>query len=134
MNQHGETGHDIGVQAHRLGQRQQGVLARVDFGMMGGGLRDAKQPVQLRENPRQRPTLAQGFNKQCRLRFTQGADRLCPDPFRHQMIHLATGDHGSHEIERFRRDPETQRRIAGAEPGHPQNPHRVFGKGWRDMA
>ncbi len=42
VNQHGETGHDIGVQAHRLGQRQQGVLARVDFRMMGGRLRDAK--------------------------------------------------------------------------------------------
>ena len=103
-------------------------------GWCAGGCGHAEQPVQFRENPRQRAAVAQGFDKALRPRFAQGTHRFRPDPLRHQVVDFTAGDHGPHQVQRFRRDPEAQRRVAGAEAGNAENAHRVFGERRRDMA
>ena len=59
---------------------------------------------------------------------------LLPDAFRAQRLHLAGGDDLLHELERFGRDREAERREARGEARHAQHAQRVLAERRRNVA
>ena len=106
-------------------QHQHQVHAGIDFRVIVGPLRHAPEPVDFRQQPGQRPALAQHLEHARWLRFHQAAGELLPDPLGHERVHLAGLDHLAHQRERFPARP-TELREARGEAGDAQDAHRVL--------
>jgi hypothetical protein len=133
MHQRREPGGQIGIQPHRLLEHPQDMVAGIDFGVMGGGLRDAEQAVHLGHQHRQRPALAQHAEVGRRCRCHQRPGGLLPDPLGDQRLDLAIGDHFAAQRERFRGHAKAEGLEARGESRQPQDAHRILAKGIGDM-
>ena len=115
-------------------QRQQGMHAGVHFGVMGRGLGNPVQRVDLRHQAAQGATGAQ-YSKTLRwAAFAQRALQFRPHPLGDQRIHLAVGDHPLHQVAGGVGDAKPQGRQARREARDAQDAHRVLGKGRGHMA
>ena len=105
--------------------------AAVDFGVVGGGLRDAEQGVDFGQQYFQCAAFAQDFKHPARLFFHQSFGQFLPDALGHQGVGLARFHHLAHQAHGFFRHFEA---VACGEAGGAQDADGVFGKGGGDVA
>ena len=121
-----------GIQLGGAVDDPQDVFARIDLRMVFRVLGHAKQPVHLRQDAGQGPALPQHGDHSCRVSFHQAPGDFLPGAFRYQGIHFPIPDHLGHEGQGLVGHGECWK--AGGEARHPQDAHRVLGKGFADMA
>ena len=100
--------------------------------MVFGRLRHAKQAVEFGQQPGERAAVAQHLEHARGLRFHEAAREFLPYPLGHQRIDFTGLDHGLHQRPRLGCHAEFGE--ARGKAGHPQDAHRVFGKGLAHMA
>ena len=127
----GKAHRQTGLQLRAHVEHHHQVHAGVDLGVVIGALRHAPEPVDFRQQSRQRAAVAQHGKHARGLVGHQPARQLLPDALGHQVVDLATGDHLKHQRHCLGRDGEigkTRRKARDA-----QNAHRVFAKRRTDM-
>ena len=103
----------------------------VDFGMIVGALRYAEKGIKLGQQDFECAAFAQNFNHSARIFLHQAFGQFLPDAFGNQSVRFAVFYHLPHQRHGFIGNLKT---ITRGKTGDTQNPHRVFGKGRRNVA
>ena len=98
------------------------------------GLRHAEQRVDLRKHNLQGAAIAQHLEKHTGAGLAQRLFGFLPYALGHQGVYLSLFDHLAHQGQGFRSHLKSQRGETRGEAREPQDPHRIFDEGGRNMA
>ena len=130
--QAGKAHFNRSLQLRRHVQHHHEVHAGVYLGVVLGALRHAPESGDFGQQFVQCTALAQHLEHARRLLRHQAAREFLPDALGHQCINLAVRHHALHQRHGVGGDAEVGK--SRRKTRHAKNAHRVFGKGFGDMA